>query len=230
MKHYYALFSGGLDSTLAILSVISQQTHVSLMPLFFKYGQKSEAEEADAVRRLVPLLRQRLGSPSSTLQDCREFDIRGLFSWSESPILKSALTKEGSPDVENRNMILIGCAASVIMADWKKSGKKPARIVVGFKNEHYDTRKTFADRIDKLFQAADMPIFVDTPLIPARQKKRISSRYLAELAQSLHAFELLNETGSCYYPQNGEPCNSCLACDGREELFNQLRRMQTRKM
>ena len=62
MKHYYALFSGGLDSTLAILLVASQRDTVMITPIFFKYGQKSAVEEAEAVRRLIPLLRKHLGN------------------------------------------------------------------------------------------------------------------------------------------------------------------------
>ena len=224
MKHYYALFSGGLDSTLATLLTMSQQQAIRLTPLFFRYGQKSEAEEANAVFRLIPLLRGRLPDSSSILDDCRQFDIAGLFTWSDSPILRHNPTDTGRPpDVENRNMILIGCAASVIMADWTRGDKAPTRLIVGFKNEHYDTTKRFADAINRVFAAFDGWICLDTPLIAPSQRGGSSPKRLAKLAHDLTGTRLLTDSWSCYYPENGEPCNRCLACQGRQHFFAELR-------
>jgi len=41
MKHCYALFSGGFDSTLATLKAIREDSSIRLTPVFFEYGQKS---------------------------------------------------------------------------------------------------------------------------------------------------------------------------------------------
>ena len=223
MKHYYALFSGGLDSTLAILLVASQRNIVRITPIFFKYGQKSTVEEAKAVRRLIPLLQKHLGNPSSVLDECREFDVAGLFSWSNSPILQHSPAGEGPPDVENRNMILIGCAASVIMADQKCRGNEAVGLIVGFKNEHYDTKRQFASAINSVFKAMDKPISLITPLISEKQTGRSAPKRLGKYAHALGAFDLLKESWSCYYPQRGKPCNNCLACEGRYEFFSELR-------
>lgn len=54
MRHYYALFSGGFDSTLAILKVISGRNPIELIPVFFDYGQKSRLEEAAAAKKTCP--------------------------------------------------------------------------------------------------------------------------------------------------------------------------------
>jgi len=227
MKHYYALFSGGLDSTLAILLVASKRNTVRITPIFFKYGQKSATEETKAVRRLIPLLRKHLGNPSSILDECREFDITGLFSWSKSPILQHNSTSAGAPDVENRNMILIGCAASVMMADQKRQGDEAKELVVGFKNEHYDTKSQFASAINSVFKAMDKPISLTAPLISEMQTGHSAPKRLAKYAHALGAFDLLKESWSCYYPQTGTPCNNCSACGGRTEFFSELRtRMQ----
>ncbi len=223
MKHYYALFSGGLDSTLATLLTMSQQQAIRLTPLFFRYGQKSEAEEAKAVFRLIPLLRGHLPNSSSILDDCRQFDIGGLFAWSDSPILKHNPTDTGrSPDVENRNMILIGCAASVIMADWKRGDEAPTRLIGGFKNEHYDTTKRFADAINRVFTAFERRICLDTPLIAPSQRGGSSPKRLAKLARDLGGLKLLKDSWSCYYPQSGEPCKCCRACQGRQRFFSEV--------
>lgn len=222
MKHYYALFSGGLDSTLAILLVASQKDVVRITPIFFRYGQRSAVEEAKAVWRLVPLLRKYLANASSTLDECREFDIAGLFSWSNSPILQHSPAGERPPDIENRNMILIGCAASVIMADQNRHGNEAVRLIVGFKNEHYDTKRQFADAINSVFKAMGKPILLATPLISEKQTGHSAPKRLAKHAHALGAFDLLQESWSCYHPQSGKPCNDCLACEGRAKFFSEL--------
>lgn len=223
MKRYYALFSGGLDSTLAILLAISGKDVIRLTPVFFQYGQKSQAEEIKAIHRLIPLLRNHLGSPSSVLDDCREFDITRLFSWSNSPVLQRSLTNEGPPDVENRNMVLIGCAASVIMSDWKHPNTESTKLIVGFKNEHYDTKRQFVSAINRAFEAMSKPISLVAPLISEGQNEHSAPERLAKYAHSLGVLGLLEESWSCYYPTNGEPCSRCRACQGRADFFAELR-------
>ena len=119
MDRYYALFSGGVDSTLATVKVLNQSKRVRITPLFFDYGQRNASEELAAVNQVIPLLRNRLGHVSSQLDEPRVFQLDGLFSWSNSPILRWGTGDKHRPDLENRNMILIGCAASIIMADWQ---------------------------------------------------------------------------------------------------------------
>lgn len=223
MERYYALFSGGLDSTLAILEVMASKRPIILTPLFFKFGQKSEEKEKEAISRLIPIMRDYLGSHISVIEDYREYDIRGLFSWSKSPILKHNGSNDGNPDVENRNMILIGCAASVVMSDWKSDGrKKQAKLVVGFKNEHYDTKQSFASSISEVFKNMGQPISIVTPLITEQQKRRSSYHRLAKEAHSLGVFNLLKQSWSCYYPEKGNPCDRCSACQGRNKFLKEL--------
>jgi len=45
MKHYYSLFSGGFDSTLATLKTISENSPLKLTLVFFNHGQKSKKEK-----------------------------------------------------------------------------------------------------------------------------------------------------------------------------------------
>lgn len=227
MRHYYALFSGGFDSTLAILKVISGRNPIELVPVFFDYGQKSRVEEARAVKRLVSAFRERSKHPHTVIKDCRVFKIEnlesGLFSWSDSAILGGRPEHEDT-DLENRNMILISCLASIIMANWKKSKTNdPIEIITGFTNGWYDTNLSFIRNLNKLFRDAGKPIKVIAPLIPRGQKGGMTPEQLLNIADSLNALSLLKEMSwSCYYPQYGEPCGKCDPCRKREAIFTGL--------
>lgn len=224
MRHYYGLFSGGVDSTLAILKGISSKKPVQVTPIFFDYGQKSRKEEAKAVRRLVPALRKRIKHSKISIEDCRMLRLEnletGLFSWSDSAILEGRPIHEDT-DVENRNMMLISCVASIIMADWKKpQANSPVEIITGFTNGYYDTDLNFIRGLNKLFRAVGKPIKVVAPLIPRGQKGGVTPEQLIQMVDSLDAYSLLKELSwSCYYPQNGEPCGKCEPCRKRRCIF-----------
>jgi len=228
MKHYYALFSGGLDSTLAILKVISGEEPVRVTPIFFYYGQKSGEKEAEAIEQLIPALRERKESQETEIEDCRMLDIEnledGLFSWSRSAILKLRPMDDEDVDVENRNMILIACAVSIIMADWKRAGKEEdVELITGFLNGHYDTSLVFVQKLNDLFDAIEKPIKVIAPLIPEGQEGQVKPNQLIKLARSLNALGLLKtKTWSCYYPQDGEECHKCPPCSKRTRIFQEL--------
>jgi 7-cyano-7-deazaguanine synthase in queuosine biosynthesis len=228
MRCCYALFSGGFDSTLAILKVISGRNPIELVPVFFDYGQKSRVEEAKAVKRLVPAFRERSKHPNTMIKDCRTFKIESLksslFSWSDSAILEGR-PKHEDTDVENRNMILISCLASIIMADWKRSRtNNVTEIITGFTNAWYDTNLPFIRNLNKLFRDALKPIRVIAPLIPRGQKDGVTPEQLFDIVRSLNAYSLLDDmTWSCYYPEGGKPCGNCDPCRKRENIFTKLR-------
>lgn len=227
MRYYYALFSGGFDSTLAILKIISKKNPIELVPVFFDYGQKSRGEEERAVKSLIPALRERSNNPDTVIKECRLINLEslktGLFSWSDSAILTGRPQHEDT-DVENRNMILISCLASIIMADWKKSQTtRTTEIITGFTNAWYDTNNSFIRNLNKLFRDADKPIQVIAPLIPTGQEGGVTLEQLIEIASSLNACSLLKGMSwSCYYPQNGEPCGTCDPCRKRGYIFSEI--------
>jgi len=234
MRHCYGLFSGGFDSTLAILKVISDRNPIELIPVFFEYGQKSRVEEARAVKRLVPALRERSKHPDTVIKDCRVFKIEslksGLFSWSDSAILEGR-PKHEDTDVENRNMILISCLASIIMVDWKRSRTcNMTEIITGFTNGYYDTDLNFIRGLNKLLRVVEKPIKVVAPLIPRGQKDGVTPEQLIQMVDSLDAYSLLKELSwSCYYPQNGEPCKTCEPCRKRENIFTEMERKKLKR-
>ena len=227
MRHYYALFSGGFDSALAILKVISGRSPVDLVPVFFDYGQKSIVEEARAVKSLIPAFRERSKHTDTVIQECSMIKLEslktGLFSWSDSAILTGRLQHEDT-DVENRNMILISCLASIIMADWKRARTvKATEIITGFTNAWYDTNLSFIKNLNKLLRDADKPIRVTAPLIPKGQKEGMTPEQLMEIAGTLDASSLLEKMSwSCYYPKSGKPCGECGQCRKRDGIFTEM--------
>lgn len=234
MRHYYALCSGGFDSTLAILKVLSGKDPVKITPIFFDYGQKARKEETRAVTRLIPALQERSKPPRTSIEKCRIYTIEslsgGLFSWSQSSILEGRPAHKDE-DLENRNTILISCVASVIMADRKESRiDNYAEIIVGFLNGGYDTTLKFSKAFNGLFKAMEKdlepPITINivAPLIPEGQKGGMSTKQLADIVRSLDAYDLLKEdmTWSCYYPQNNEACGECDPCRKRKGVCTEL--------
>lgn len=227
MDKYYVLFSGGVDSTLATLKVLASDKQVSVTPLFFDYGQRNASQELTATQQLIQLMRSKIRHESSKLDNTRVYKIQGLFSWSDSPILKWGKGDKDNPDLENRNMVLLSCAASIIMTNWKPKRQRGERafIIAGFKNEHYDTKARFADRLNCAFRSMQMPIKVITPLILDRQReKRVSSHQLTKIAHKLDVLSVLKKTWSCYYPlSDNRTCETCTACLGRNDFFKELK-------
>ncbi len=229
MRHCYSLFSGGLDSTLAILKTVSGNEPVKIIPIFFDYGQKALNEETRAVLQLVPKLREfgKQKHLDTQVEECKIFKIRSsdidFFPWSQSALLKGR-PKSGQTDVENRNMVLISCALSVIMSERAiLQLKGHIELITGFLNEFYDTSISFVNALNKLLQVMSQPVEVVTPLIPKNQKGRVSVNKLIEIAHSLDVFSLLkNMTWSCYYPTNGSVCGKCRACEKRHSFFTGL--------
>lgn len=229
MRHCYALLSGGLDSTLAILYIISKNEPVRVTPIFFDYGQKAREEESNRVQQLVPVLREKAVHRDTVIDDCRLFDINssnnGLFSWSQSPILESR-PKKKDVDLENRNMVLISCVVSIILSERKIARTNTeVDIIVGFLNEYYDTKLKFVRSLNRLFESMRLGITVVAPLIPESQgnKAPVSPRRLVDIAHSLDALAWLDKnTWSCYYPKFGNYCDNCHPCSKRKNFFKEL--------
>ena len=225
MKHYYALFSGGVDSALAVLKIIRREKDIRISPLFFDYGQKAAKKEEEAVTKLIPLLRDFGGQNNIILEDYRKYEIGGtdLFKWSESSILKGR-EDSGDTDLENRNMILIGAAISIIMSDRKREKTRSKRrgLIVGFKNEHYDTTRRFALGLNQIIGQQDFSIEIITPLVENDRKR--SWRSLAEEIHSIEGADaLLSYAWSCYYPTSeGSTCTECGPCKSRKKLSDEL--------
>jgi len=227
MEHYYSLFSGGFDSTLATLKIISENSPFKLTLVFFNYGQKSKEKEADAVVKLLPYIKDFAGNINSNTvvdDEVRMINIQDLFVFSSSAIIEGK-SKEGDSGLENRNLILLSCLSSIIMADRK--GLKPreyAYIITGFTNSYYDTSLSFRDAINAFFRDTKQKIEVMTPLIQVGNRRKISAKELITIAKSLNVLSLLDKmTWRCYFPDvKGNSCGACDPCDKRIEISQAL--------
>jgi len=230
MKHYYSLLSGGFDSTLATLKVISEQRTMRLTPVFFDYGQKSVIEETKAVTELIPVMRAYAEkiAVETLIDDCRFIPVGNVFTWSKSTILKDRPRNEDY-GLENRNMIFLSCLASMILADKEESkSKEYIEIITGFTNDYYDTHIDFVRDLNTLFKnmaqnRMSKRLKVIAPLIPDDSRDGVSEERLLKMAVSLGIIPLLKEkTWSCYFPQNGDICRICPPCKKRRRIFTEF--------
>ena len=225
MKHYYSLLSGGFDSTLATLKVIHDSRSLKLTPVFFNYGQKSKEQEEQSISQLLPIFSKYASERKVLLELDRHkvINIGNLFEWSQSSIL------EGNPDteeygLENRNMTFISITVSLILSEHKATSSKQRKtIITGFTNEYYDTKLKFVDGLNLLFDKMDLNIEVIAPLIPDKQRHQVSHKKLLYLAHAMDALNILRgNTWSCYFPQNGKPCDTCPPCKKRKSIFDEF--------
>ena len=228
LNHYYCLFSGGFDSTLAILKTISENSPLKLTCIFFNYGQKASVRESEAVTALFPGIKAFASNidTNTIIDEPRIINIPGLFSWSSSSILVGN-PKEGDTGVENRNLLLLSCLSSVIMADRKNSRKKGNVVIItGFTDSYYDTSLKFRDAINAFFKATTQHIKVSTPLIPENQNENeeVTVDELIKVAKSLNVLPLLDKTTwSCYFPSQTETCGTCDQCKKRLKITQALK-------
>ena len=235
MRISYALFSGGFDSTLAILKYLNENNGVRIVPVFFNYGQKAFREESLAVTTLSQLLNQRAESYLSVVEHCRiynlEADKNQIFSWSQSSIIRNQPNDNEKIGLENRNIILLSCLTSVALSDLKSEDiKDDIEIITGFANNYYDTDISFIKAINELFKAMNQRFRVVAPLIPRGSKEKVGSERIVKLAHSLDAFGILKKSWSCYFPDKGKPCEYCDPCQKRKDIFQELgMKIQKRK-
>jgi 7-cyano-7-deazaguanine synthase in queuosine biosynthesis len=225
LNHYYCLFSGGFDSTLAILKTVSENSPLRLTSIFFNYGQKASVRESETVMALFPRIKVFANDidKNTLIDQPRIINIPCLFSWSSSSIL-SGNPQEGDAGVENRNLILLSCLSSVIMADKKNLKKREKTIIItGFTNSYYDTSLKFRNAINDFFKATKQHIIVSTPLIPENQKGEVNLDELIKIAKSLNILPLLNKmTLSCYFPSETKTCGECDQCKKRYKINQAL--------
>ncbi len=230
MKRYYSLFSGGVDSALATYKILVTTHGCHISPIFFDYGQKAARYEQEHSTKAVTILQSIASRTNSTVDSCQAFQFvpSDFLSWSDSDILSRANGKSNL-DVENRNMILISLLVSIILADRKKTRaslrtKGQSGLIVGFKNEHYDTRMQYVSLFNQLLSKKPFFVSIVTPLISSHQRRSFHS-LAKEFFSDDSCKQLVENAWSCYFPTPaGQQCGKCPPCKARRHLQNEMRK------
>ena len=204
------LLSGGLDSTLALYSVLAEIReehgecgHYDPVAINFRYGQVHE-REIRAARDVCAQARVKLV----------EHDLGSCLDVSDVP----------GAVVPARNLVFLAAAASY-------AGGEPARIVIGACSEDRlgfpDCRPEFFKATETAFQAAALPVKIATPFLHLTKGEAITETLEAATESGHYASLLLSlgESWSCYDPHDHpgieRPCGVCLACLFRRDGFKE---------
>jgi queuosine biosynthesis protein QueC len=226
MLKVFPLFSGGVDSTVAILKRIKKKDFDRLHPVFFNYGQRACEQEWTAVQKIWERL------PFVTRIDGKRFvpptrinlyddSTNGtpLFSWSKAELFPWG--SKGNFYVENRNMVLASIAAS--FAEAHIDYGETAQIITGFRDEFNDTKAEFLRRVNRTILyvlAGKKKVVLKAPIIHYGEEGK------TRMVQDFKRYEeILRLTWSCYDPTpKGEPCKKCDACRGTIKALDTLKK------
>ena len=200
------LFSGGLDSTVALHELIAGGHALRLLAIDYGQRHRKELDFAQAMAREKRIEFKQLSFPS----------IRELLSGS-SQTSSELLVPEGHYTAENmkltvvpnRNMIMLSIAIG-----WAVSLKFDAVCYAAHAGDHAiypDCRPEFADAVDHLAQICDWhPVKLLRPFI------HLSKSQIVRKGEDLKVpFE---KTWSCYKGLN-KHCGKCGTCVERREAF-----------
>jgi 7-cyano-7-deazaguanine synthase len=109
---------------------------------------------------------------------------------------------DSSMYIPGRNLMLLSLAATM--------SRLTRRIVIGANADDHDG---YPDCRDEFFAAAEpvLGVEIHRPLI------RMTKAEIGDLARELGV--PIDETWSCYYPAQGEPCGQCDACKHRAKAL-----------
>jgi len=238
MERYYALFSGGFDSSLAIAKYLGEHSNINLTPVFFNYGQKSKEKEMNSVAQLTKYFKKLAKDSDSIVNDNifinlseGKLNSQALFSWSQSSILNDREDLDERAGLENRNMILLACLASLIQANGDGIDEKTkAYIITGFTNSYPDTSLNFVESLNQTLKSVGLYVEVLAPLIPVGQIGPVGEDKLARLADRFCKSIPLNSIAwSCYFPKEHGVCDKCEPCLKRQRIALRLGMRRAKK-
>ena len=210
MKRSVVLLSGGLDSTLCLFWAIARAQeeggHVSAVAFDYEQTHDIEVNRSRLIARLNDVPWERL-----TLSNLGE----AFVSLSPGAVMPA------------RNAIFLSSAAS--WATMMHPGDS-IRLVVGACQEDQkgfpDCRPAFFRAMQKAFQASELPVSIDHPLLGLTNGEAIrQTLHDVQKRGGWHGVRELKEclyySWSCYDPQDGDPCGECGACRFRADGFRE---------
>lgn len=207
------LFSGGLDSSVALADVIDRGDEP--LPLFVDYGQRHLAAELAAAERVVAHFGLALHRSSVALG--RSAGASSLTGEGAVPVDRTpaAMVAGGVPStyVPGRNTILLALGLSLAEATGASA------VVIGANatdaSGYPDCREGFLALLSAAFTRV-VDVRIDAPNI-ARDKLSVVRRALALKVP-------VDLTWSCYQPTAaGTPCGRCDACHLRDLAIRRAR-------
>lgn len=193
MSKFIHLFSGGLDSTVLLYDLLSQQDKVHA--LLFHYGQR-HAKELDFAQATCV----KLGVPYEVVSLPHQLFERSALTGDSGSLVGAATI------VPNRNMVLISMAASYALShggtavSWAANADDAA--------VYPDCRPDFLTHLNRSLRCCHTRrMEVHAPYI-VKTKRQVVARG-RELGVPF------DETWSCY-AGDAEPCEKCGACECRK--------------
>ncbi len=221
-ENYIHLYSGGLDSTYALLKLSfwiekNKGGKAIVHPVFIDYGQFAAQHEWSCVNRTTDFIRSKLKDYQTIANPVRICLRSDLFSWCKNVAFTGVEVGDETPEIHNRNIILLSVLASYLRACAENQGIGQATFVIntGFiDGEMRDCNRKFFGTLQTLLteEVGNYPIRIHM-MKPASRKQTTEQlkRLLKGSQKELN--HILSMITSCYSPRpNGAPCKKCLKC------------------
>lgn len=220
-NNYIHLFSGGLDSTYCLFELCKQlekrREASYIQPIFMDYGQYASTAEWSSVRRVIKFIQSELHN-QAVLNDPIIINFRSdLFIWSKSVAFTGIETKDSTPEIENRNMVLLSILYSYAIACARNQNipETVFDVYSGFKNgEIGDCKIPFFNTLSELMKKYHPEYTMNFHVLPANLTRKTTYGKLKKLLKGSQPKleRLLALTISCYSPNNGKACGNCWKC------------------
>jgi 7-cyano-7-deazaguanine synthase in queuosine biosynthesis len=208
----YALFSGGLESTYALVSALESNPEKRIAPIHIDYGQFASNYERTAVKRIIDLLKTSTEISARVLAPIY-LDIGKVFSWTES-VAYTGNVLNSCPEIENRNMVIISIIYSYLLSKADLSQANKFILFTGFKDgEMPDANKDFFNHLSSLCMKYRPNQMLSFELLKNESRDNIKHYLCATLKRlGINSSNLLALLASCYAPKDGQSCNVCYKC------------------
>ncbi len=218
-RNFVHLFSGGLDSSYGLLKLAEDQAKKNIegeiYPIFMDYGQFATSTEWNQVQKLTKFI-------SNTVKDSViHMPIRinlesDLFKWCHNVAFTGKEVGDENPEIQNRNMVLLGILFSYLLGCAQNQGILRANFEIssGFRNgEMGDCSAAFFEALSSVFRIYHNEYPMKIILLPGLTRKQVYRRLKKLLRGSQDQLEVFySMTTSCYSPINGKACGKCLKC------------------
>ena len=220
-NNYIHLFSGGLDSTYSLFKLCKELEKSNeagnIQPIFMDYGQYASIAEWGSVNKVIKFIQSELHNPG-VLNNPIIINLRSdLFIWSKSVAFSGIESKDSTPEIENRNMVLLSTLYSYAIACARNKNIPEAvfNVYSGFKDgEMGDCNNLFFKRLSELMRQYHSEYNMNFHLLSTNLTRKQTYSDLRRLLKGSQPKlnKLLDLIISCYSPHNGKACGDCWKC------------------